>query len=73
MFVICINSLIKASFEELQRFEHPPKDDGSLSLLVIGDWGRNGHFNQSKVDLQVLNLFLSWSLENIGWEELERN
>ncbi|WOL11607.1 purple acid phosphatase 17-like [Canna indica] len=38
---------------ELQRFEHPIKPDGSLSLLVIGDWGRNGTFNQSEIAFQM--------------------
>ncbi|RRT80168.1 hypothetical protein B296_00021913 [Ensete ventricosum] len=36
---------------ELQRFERPAKADGSLSLLVVGDWGRKGQFNQSQVKL----------------------
>ncbi|XWS37539.1 hypothetical protein CRYUN_Cryun19dG0052000 [Craigia yunnanensis] len=38
---------------ELQRFEHPVKADGSLSFLVIGDWGRKGAYNQSQVALQM--------------------
>ncbi|KAF5730280.1 purple acid phosphatase 17-like [Tripterygium wilfordii] len=38
---------------ELQRFEHPTKSDGSLSFLVIGDWGRRGGFNQSEVAFQM--------------------
>lgn len=29
------------------------KDDGSLSLLVIGDWGRKGEYNQSLVAAQM--------------------
>ncbi|XP_074588776.1 purple acid phosphatase 17-like [Curcuma longa] len=37
----------------LQRFERSPKPDGSLSLLVVGDWGRNGLFNQSEVATQM--------------------
>ncbi|XVE85563.1 hypothetical protein DITRI_Ditri17bG0100300 [Diplodiscus trichospermus] len=41
------------SFGELQRFEHPIKSDGSLSFLVVGDWGRKGHYNQSKVAFQM--------------------
>jgi tartrate-resistant acid phosphatase type 5 len=40
---------------ELARLEHPPKDGGSLSLLVVGDWGRKGTFNQSRVAHQVRN------------------
>lgn len=38
---------------ELQRFEQPLKPDGSLSFLVVGDWGRRGDFNQSQVALQM--------------------
>lgn len=38
---------------ELPRLEHPAKDDGTLSLLVIGDWGRKGTYNQSRVAEQV--------------------
>lgn len=40
---------------ELARLEHPAKDGGSLSLLVVGDWGRKGAFNQSRVAHQVRN------------------
>ncbi|KAJ0719162.1 putative Acid phosphatase [Helianthus annuus] len=40
---------------ELQRFEHlPTKADGSLDILVIGDWGRRGLYNQSHVAFQVI-------------------
>ncbi|GFZ00348.1 purple acid phosphatase 7 [Actinidia rufa] len=38
---------------ELPRLHHPVKADGSLSFLVIGDWGRKGLFNQSEVALQM--------------------
>lgn len=38
---------------KLQRFHHPAKSDGSLSFLVVGDWGRGGAFNQSEVALQM--------------------
>lgn len=41
------------SAAELQRFQHAAKDDGSLSLLVVGDWGRRGGYNQSEVALQM--------------------
>ena len=38
----------------LQRLEHlAVKADGSLSLVVIGDWGRKGTYNQSQVATQV--------------------
>lgn len=42
-----------SSFAELQHFQHPVKPDGSLSFLVVGDWGRKGLFNQSKVAFQM--------------------
>ncbi|XP_075519349.1 purple acid phosphatase 17-like [Primulina tabacum] len=39
---------------ELPRFEHNVRrGDGALSFLVVGDWGRNGHFNQSEVAFQM--------------------
>ncbi|KAF3438303.1 hypothetical protein FNV43_RR21065 [Rhamnella rubrinervis] len=38
---------------ELQRFQHHAKGDGSLSFLVLGDWGRRGDFNQSQVAFQM--------------------
>ncbi|CAA2975988.1 Hypothetical predicted protein, partial [Olea europaea subsp. europaea] len=38
---------------ELQSFEHPTKVDGSLSILVVGNWGRKGSYNQSHVAYQM--------------------
>ncbi|GAB2296928.1 hypothetical protein Dimus_031030 [Dionaea muscipula] len=38
---------------ELKRLEYPVKRDGSLSFLVIGDWGRKGYHNQSLVAAQM--------------------
>ncbi|KAL8218502.1 hypothetical protein R6Q57_021906 [Mikania cordata] len=39
---------------ELQRFDHLPKKvDGSLDILVVGDWGRRGLYNQSHVAFQM--------------------
>ncbi|KNA24594.1 hypothetical protein SOVF_013790 [Spinacia oleracea] len=37
----------------LPKFKQATKEDGSLSLLVIGDWGRHGAFNQSLVATQM--------------------
>lgn len=45
--------LIIPSMAELDRFQHPTKADGSLSFLVVGDWGRKGNYNQSEVAVQV--------------------
>uniref|UniRef100_A0A7C8ZKM9 Calcineurin-like phosphoesterase domain-containing protein n=1 Tax=Opuntia streptacantha TaxID=393608 RepID=A0A7C8ZKM9_OPUST len=39
---------------ELQRFEQAvTKADGSLTFLVVGDWGRRGSFNQTLVAAQM--------------------
>ncbi|KAF2550449.1 hypothetical protein F2Q68_00036118 [Brassica cretica] len=38
---------------ELRRLVQPPKSDGTLSFLVVGDWGRRGSYNQSQVALQM--------------------
>ncbi|OAY80164.1 Purple acid phosphatase 3 [Ananas comosus] len=38
---------------ELARIDQPTKSDGSLSLLVVGDWGRRGNYNQSLVATQM--------------------
>jgi hypothetical protein len=50
------------SVAELQRFKHPVKADGTLSFLVVGDWGRRGLYNQSQVALQVTCIRLSFSI-----------
>ncbi|KAK2986651.1 hypothetical protein RJ640_010107, partial [Escallonia rubra] len=50
-FILCI--CFVPNFAELQRFKHPIKEDGSLSFLVVGDWGRRGWYNQSEVAFQM--------------------
>lgn len=51
--VMTLMSSLKIS-AELQRFEQPTKGgDGTVRFLVVGDWGRNGLFNQSQVASQV--------------------
>ncbi|KAK3003646.1 hypothetical protein RJ639_019151 [Escallonia herrerae] len=47
-------SLVLAVLAELHKLEHPTKADGSLSFLVVGDWGRRGTHNQTQVALQKL-------------------
>ncbi|KAE9601042.1 putative Acid phosphatase [Lupinus albus] len=42
-----------ASSATLQRFTASPKKDESLSFLVVGDWGRKGAHNQTKVAAQM--------------------
>ncbi|XP_026421065.1 purple acid phosphatase 7-like isoform X1 [Papaver somniferum] len=44
---------VSSSYGELQRFKHPMKEDGSLSFLVVGDWGRRGSYNQCHVAHQM--------------------
>lgn len=45
--------LLAPSAAELTRVEHPPKNEGSLAILAVGDWGRRGQFNQTLVAQQV--------------------
>ncbi|KAJ4713576.1 Purple acid phosphatase [Melia azedarach] len=53
-FVLCFCLSFRYGEAELEKFKHPTKSiDGSLSFLVIGDWGRRGEFNQSEVALQM--------------------
>ncbi|KAJ0235395.1 Purple acid phosphatase 4 [Hirschfeldia incana] len=45
---------LASKFEaELTTVEQAAKSDGSISFLVIGDWGRRGLFNQTEVALQM--------------------
>ncbi|XP_062158518.1 purple acid phosphatase 17-like [Alnus glutinosa] len=53
LFAITFGLCFFFTSAELQRFEHPTKIDGSLSFLVLGDWGRRGAFNQSEVAHQM--------------------
>ncbi|KAH1050386.1 hypothetical protein AAZX31_08G091200 [Glycine max] len=45
--------LVTPSIAELPRFKHPPKKQQSLNILVLGDWGRKGTYNQSLVANQM--------------------
>ncbi|CAA0353960.1 unnamed protein product [Arabidopsis thaliana] len=53
--IFCLVIILSAcnSTAELPRFVQPPEPDGSLSFLVVGDWGRRGSYNQSQVALQM--------------------
>ncbi|XP_061373793.1 purple acid phosphatase 8-like isoform X1 [Gastrolobium bilobum] len=53
VFIATITLTLAVSSAVLQRFEQAPKPDGSLSFLVVGDWGRKGAYNQSKVAVQM--------------------
>lgn len=54
MGVLVVMAATGFSNAEFQKFEHSAKVDGSLSLLVVGDWGRKGDYNQSLVARQVI-------------------
>lgn len=51
-------SLVAPAGAELTRVEHPPKTEGSLNILAVGDWGRRGQYNQTLVAEQVIKLSL---------------
>ncbi|KAK7320205.1 hypothetical protein RJT34_04941 [Clitoria ternatea] len=53
LFTIIFGLCILNASADLQRFAHPSKHDGSLSFLVLGDWGRRGAYNQSEVAFQM--------------------
>nr|XP_023879927.1 purple acid phosphatase 3-like [Quercus suber]POE76318.1 purple acid phosphatase 3 [Quercus suber] len=52
-FTAILSLCLVLSLAEFQRFEQPTKADGSLSFLVVGDWGRRGGYNQSQVAHQM--------------------
>ncbi|CAL0329807.1 unnamed protein product [Lupinus luteus] len=64
VFIATISLCLVASSSSLQRFDKSPKKDGSLSFLVIGDWGRKGTYNQTKVADQDVDLALNQSRAN---------
>ncbi|KAK9107531.1 hypothetical protein Syun_023542 [Stephania yunnanensis] len=51
--LLMYNEQVPTTFAKFQTIQHPPKADGSLSLLVLGDWGRRGAYNQSQVAFQM--------------------
>lgn len=53
IMMVMIMIMVGLARGELERFEQATKPDGSLSFLVIGDWGRKGGFNQSLVASQM--------------------
>ncbi|KAK6921562.1 Calcineurin-like phosphoesterase domain, ApaH type [Dillenia turbinata] len=53
LLAISLFLFLVPSIAELQRFQQSAKADGSLSFLVIGDWGRHGLYNQTEVALQM--------------------
>ncbi|KAJ0988439.1 hypothetical protein J5N97_006795 [Dioscorea zingiberensis] len=51
--VLVLMRVFLLSCGELQRIDGKMNNDGSLSFLVLGDWGRNGDYNQSQVAYQM--------------------
>ncbi|KAG8090657.1 hypothetical protein GUJ93_ZPchr0011g28489 [Zizania palustris] len=51
--VVAAAMLVAQAVGELARVEHAPKEDGSLTVLAVGDWGRKGQFNQTLVATQM--------------------
>ncbi|VAH27789.1 unnamed protein product [Triticum turgidum subsp. durum] len=49
LVLVAVAVSVAPAAAELPRLEHSPKADGSLSILALGDWGRRGEFNQSRV------------------------
>lgn len=52
-FLMFISFAFVSTTKKFPSFQHPTNNDGSLSFLVLGDWGRRGGFNQSQVALQM--------------------
>ncbi|KAM3753349.1 hypothetical protein ACB098_03G087500 [Castanea mollissima] len=52
-FTAILSLCLVTSLAEFQRLVQPTKADGSLSFLVVGDWGRRGGYNQSQVAHQM--------------------
>ncbi|KAJ6677189.1 TARTRATE-RESISTANT ACID PHOSPHATASE TYPE 5 [Salix viminalis] len=56
MFIVwmaCFHVNVLCALSDLRRFDQPAKEDGSVSFLVVGDWGRKGDYNQSNVAFQM--------------------
>ncbi|ERN11017.1 purple acid phosphatase 4 [Amborella trichopoda] len=51
--LVSMTLCFSGAFSELTKFQQGAKPDGSLDLLVVGDWGRKGTYNQSKVAEQM--------------------
>ncbi|KAJ6295026.1 hypothetical protein OIU76_023007 [Salix suchowensis] len=56
MFIVwmaCFHVNVLCALSDVRRFDQPAKEDGSVSFLVVGDWGRKGDYNQSNVAFQM--------------------
>ncbi|KAK9116685.1 hypothetical protein Sjap_015632 [Stephania japonica] len=61
LWILFMYNEIPTTVAKFQTIQHPPKADGYLSILVLGDWGRRGAYNQSQVAFQDLKQALSES------------
>ncbi|KAK9115754.1 hypothetical protein Sjap_014701 [Stephania japonica] len=54
LWTVVISPCASADDDDHVRLQHSlRKHAGSLSFLVVGDWGRRGNYNQSQVALQM--------------------
>ena len=73
MVVAVMTCQMGFSQAELPKLEHPSRGDVSLRLLVVGDWGRKGLYNQSQVSYQVCGtwfcfcIFAMWVVSLWWW------
>lgn len=67
LLVVVVAVAAAPAVAELPRLEHSPKADGSLSILAVGDWGRRGEFNQSRVATQVRTDRSTWQHATPIW------
>lgn len=54
LLMSCLCLQLVCNLAEFPKIEHFSKrNSDSLTFLVVGDWGRGGNFNQSRVATQV--------------------
>ncbi|KAL8493672.1 hypothetical protein ACS0TY_024745 [Phlomoides rotata] len=54
LLLMCFFLLVVRNSAEFPRIKHSRRKNGdSISFLVVGDWGRGGFYNQSKVAYQM--------------------
>lgn len=56
--IVCLSTRKGNAKVALQQIQHHIKGNRRIKFLVVGDWGRKGAFNQSKVGRQVKNWIL---------------
>ena len=54
LLMTCFSLKLPSNVMELPKIQHLSKrHDDLIAFLVVGDWGRDGDFNQSRVATQV--------------------